>query len=1139
MTDYTKEQRAAVTSLSESQVVTAGAGSGKTRVLVGRYVEALATRAADIDEIIAITFTEKAASEMKSRVWQEISARERAAATPEDARYWRGLGRRVPSARICTIDSFCLQLVREHPIEARVDPQFVIMDELEAKRILRASVRAALVRMLKEGDPHIRKLVLEVGFAPLVGEFERFYSSMRLTGQDFSEFESGTLASLGDSEPDDRALIRAVFRASRVIDDEYSRARGNGVMMDFVAVELAARDLLRDTEAGEECGRQYRFVMVDEYQDTNALQDQIVSLVVGKQVGNRKFIVGDPKQSIYRFRGARVEVFEQAVKGAEREGMRPLELAVNFRTQKSLVEVVNFLFDRVLAEQGFTQAEHRRTASGAGDIPRFELALVMPREAGGDPGSEPEQPGERESAAELEAQVVAARIARMVREGELLCCERAGQDAPDVPRPVGYKDIAVLMRAMTSVKIYERAFAQFGIPYFVVGGTGFYGRPEVDWVLNLLRAADDLADAISLASCLRSPMFAMDDGLLLTMVRVAGDLNQALSGPGLSRAVDAAPEEARWKLEFASEVIGRLRAAVGRMPVGRLVRSAIEWTGIEQYLATRPDGVQAIGNLSKLVGMAEDPNAGFTSLREFMDEVSYAQDSAAKEAEAAVFEESGDTVRIMTVHKAKGLEFPVVFVPETGRGAVRRQKRAIWFDPDLGVGIDCAAASPGGAVAASAAAICEAVHRGEEQESRRCLYVALTRAADYLVVSGVPKRPSRGRTHIGSNGKGTWLDHILSVVGDFIPPDVDERGAEIELPDGGGRIIVSRHSAAPRDVGSNGGALPGGGVLSGYGVPPGGAALPGSGGSTGDGAILRGDGVSLKEIAPLAAPAQAAAAPGGGRVSVSALMCYEHCARRYVYEYRYRLPYITPQDLSCGLDEHAAPVDALSAAQRGGIVHAVCERIREPEQADELLRAEIETLGLPPECACQLCSDLAPMVRAHLARFPITPSAEIRREAEFALRLDPFVVVGVVDRLVRRGAEAVVVDLKTNRIDAAHVAETAARYRVQLDAYALAASRSFGVARVRTVLHFLAPDEVFETVYSEDELAQAHERLSTLAHGAARANLDNSPAQRREECSLCPYSPLCGFGPNVESEPLRETDPGDEEDWSDLLGFLD
>ena len=472
MASYTPEQEQAIFDLDHSLVVTAGAGSGKTRVLVGRYVNILEQQAADIDEVIAITFTEKAANEMKGRAWEEIIKREKKAGSPEEARRWRELARKAISARISTIDSFCAQLVREYPIEAGVDPEFAIMEELDMRRAMVAAARSTIDKMLQRKDPYMTALVVDKGFGAVAEALCQVFEKLRMTGKPFEECLGITMASLDRSEataqraltdlkfvllaaaecrgvqvnvdhlqlgpvqpvspqPDVSGLmfeidavatalklkkrsdeqkeidelkavlyecildrharegVRSVVDACLLMDEEYRAQRGNGAMMDFTGIELAARDLLRDTPAGAACRRRFKFVLVDEYQDTNRLQDEIVSLITGEPYGNRRFVVGDPKQSIYRFRGAVVEVFEEAVRAATVDAAWPaegltagdagecgrVELGTNFRSVGPLVDVTNALFTRILGPERFSPAKAHRAAPDP-DTPRAELMLV-------------------------------------------------------------------------------------------------------------------------------------------------------------------------------------------------------------------------------------------------------------------------------------------------------------------------------------------------------------------------------------------------------------------------------------------------------------------------------------------------------------------------------------------------------------------------------------------------------------------------------------------------------------------------------------------------------------------------------------------------------------------------------------------
>ena len=263
-----------------------------------------------------------------------------------------------------------------------------------------------------------------------------------------------------------------------------------------------------------------------------------------------------------------------------------MELGTNFRSIGPLVDVTNALFARILGPERFSPAKSHRTVPDPA-IPRAELMLV--RLEGGEKGPK----------GELEAEALARRIADMVRNEERLVCETAaGADGTAATaRPVRYGDIAVLLRTTTHVKEFEAALARHGIPYYVVGGTGFYGRPEVIWLVDLLRAIDDRSDVTSLAAVLRSPVFGLSDESLLRLKMAAGSLDRAVwdeeagsepagtagepDAPGARGLIGA--ELARFRR--ARTCLRTLAAAAGRMPVGALVKAAIEIGGFEEHFA--------------------------------------------------------------------------------------------------------------------------------------------------------------------------------------------------------------------------------------------------------------------------------------------------------------------------------------------------------------------------------------------------------------------------------------------------------------------------------------------------------------------------------------------------------------------------
>lgn len=1220
MVSYTPQQKQAIFDLDRSLVVTAGAGSGKTRVLVGRYVNILQEQAADIDEVIAITFTEKAASEMKGRAWEAIIKKAKESKSQQEALWWRELARRLQSARISTIDSFCAQLVREYPVEAGVDPEFGIMDELDTHRALRAAARSTVDKMLQRKDPYLTDLVVEKGFGSVAQGLLQVYEKMRMTGRSWKEHLSISMASLdrsralaeqtldelkrllwisvdnlelgplwtenaqlavswladeidaasvalklkkrSDEQKDIDRLksvlyscamdvhaqdgVNSVIGACALMDEEYRAARGRGALMDFTGVELAARDLLRDTPAGEAVRSRFRFVLVDEYQDTNRLQDEIISLITGEPHGNRRFVVGDPKQSIYRFRGAVVEVFEEAVRAANGDagGFHRVELGTNFRSVGPLVGVTNALFTGIWGPERFLPANsHRKPANP--ESPRAELMLAHLAGKEGSPRGE------------LEAEIVARRIADIVGNAERLVCEAlTGADEPGVRgRPVRYGDIAVLLRVMTRVKEFEAALARNGIPYYVVAGTGFYGRPEVMWLTDLLRAVDDRSDVTSLAAALRSPIFGLSDESLLRLKTAAG-LDLAVWGGGGDGAEPGAvgtPDPAGTlegvelsKFRRARHCMAQLGAMVGRVTVGDLMKAAIELAGFEEYFAFVEEGAQSIGNLRKLVQMAEDEMSSRSCLRDFIVDMDAAIDLSAREAEAAMEEESADTVKIMTVHKSKGLEFPVVFLPELAREPRRTGGGLFEYSLPLGLAVPVRMGDEWRNDARHSQAVLDEIRAGDDDEGERCLYVAATRASDYLVMSAtLPGPGARAR----SGGGLSWYERLLSAFpelgerGACGPDGVDEANTAV-LDETTGAAILVRHyeeSAVRQIMQLRGEALVG--AEDGEGEWEGGTAdisefaplvrpvLP----ATCDAAAAADETAAASadaEAAGAAAIQQATVAVGAPcQLSVSALMCFSHCPRWYLYEYVCRLGRVLR-----GPARAFESQPQLNAAVRGQIVHSVCERCDRATnlaQAGAMIMEELHSRGVYGSLADSVADELMPMIHTYLLHYPGL-AREGDKEMGFLMDLGGPVVSGVMDRVdVQADGSVMVVDLKTNRVRGRAVDEAAARYRVQLDAYSVAAGRVYGTDRVTARLHFLYPDEVRDVSYGPGGLREAAENLRELAALAARHDLHNTPIQRIAECDRCYFAPLCGFSRDIHGASFED------EEYLDFAGADD
>lgn len=1114
MAAWTDSQRNAVFTADRSLVVSAGAGSGKTRVLVGRYVHLIECHMADLGEIVAITFTDKAATEMKARVWAEMAARERAArGNPAEAARWREFTRRLSSqARISTIDSFCARLVRDNPMEAGVDPQFAVADPVDAPTLRRQACLDCMDSMVAAGDRDIADLVSEHGVKAVADAIERAYDRMRTTGrsaQSFVRLTAGAAAEVAISASDDGAAeqeiaghvraAEAVARACEQLDARYRRLKGNGAVLDFTDIELAARDMLRSSTAGAKVRAGIKFVMVDEYQDTNELQHEIVSLLAGTPPANRIFIVGDVKQSIYGFRGAQVDVFRTAMEGARRRGGEWCieTLGKNFRSVRPLVEFTNAVFGPALGPVLWNSDAEAVREAHPGATRHAELHVITHGK------------GQTATAGKAEAELVARRIAHMVGCGERLISVEEGAEGTAGSRAPRYRDIAILLRKSTDIKLFEAELRAAGVPYYVVAGRGFHDRPEIQTLMCMMTAVADGRDALALAATLRHPVFGLSDSSLVRLVRAGGDLCSGFvnagaadwAAPGDEDSLDEADT-----LAWARQCIGRLRAMAGRLGPAQMVRAILDHTGFEAYVAAGDGGRQAVGNIEKLLRMADERGKAGFGLLEFVASLRQAEADNVREPEAAMAAEDADVVTLMTVHKSKGLEFPVVFVPQLCRRAGSSSSgSAILVSDRLGIAVKPSSDEKIDATAYGAAVKAD-IERAEREESMRTLYVAATRASDYLVLtSNMQLSPKEAGDTSLSQAK-EWLTPFAKALSSCMENQAMPGGTVIPAGCKAAMSIVGNASAAailvtvtPLGIGAcAGGACadlltprPAGAVSSPAPVPPGADHVPPA------------HTAPRAEPPMLAMPAPPAAAVGAA--SVSALMCLDRCRQWYLYEHVLGLGRIGSSFMPAAVGGRVA---WLNASQRGQVVHAVCQRARTPEEAAKALRRELSAFGLTDKARSEMEARLSPMI----ARFLASPEARLGGvwEQPFLFALGGTVVSGVMDLVIPGAAgDVTIVDLKTNAIEEHEVEAAAEDYRVQMQAYALAAHRGMGAGRVSTVLHFLHPDRRSPMEFGEEEFAAAEESLAALARQAVACTLDTAPPVKSHHCRTCYYSQLC------------------------------
>lgn len=992
-------------------VVEAGAGTGKTTLLTDRilFLALDAEPPIPVEKIVALTFTEKAAGEIKARLADRLAGIAakggpgvlRARAALED----------MDKAPIGTIHSFCAQLLRLHPVEAGVDPAFRVdqgdaFDELfgaewarfldeqlgerpprreewlallsaatleqveelarelcsahfenveldgpdpEAAQSLRSLAKKA--RAIGHGRPAVKGKILErleSAAKRMEAMVDSSVAAPELVGASWptswetKDPDYDALMSL--AEDCDPAADAAVRRATRLLAPFAARVRREFTRrgwLSFDGLVVRARDLLRDRrEVREECKRRFAVLLIDEFQDTDPLQGELL-LYLSERPG-RTFVVGDPKQSIYRFRGADIAAYEGFVAHLKSQGALACDLTANFRSVPGIVGPVNAVFERIMKEERGAQPAYKAIRPAREDV---EQGPVVSTAALFDSEGE----AKADDLRRREADWIAARI---LASG----------------RPL--KDVAVLLRSSTALPALLDAFKRANIPYAVDFERFFYGAPEVSDFLNLLRAIDDRGDAIAFAGLLRSPLVALEDDDLLTWRR-GGRL----------------PLEPGRRVERLRAALGSLRARGGRVPLAELVSAALTETCLPELAARAYHGAQTVANLRKLERLAAEASEGRgATLKEFSARVREDMRDGRREGESPLADERLEAVRVMSVHKSKGLEFPVVFLADLGAkpggGGGKSIVRANWEIGRMALRL--------GSDGPASAAMLLADMREKVQERReavRLLYVAMTRAKEKLFLVG--------------------------------------------------RLKPEPHSLASLLADAN--------------------AWPGD---AGDG-IIPVERVDIRGLAePKPAPAAVKAARPDGKV-VAAGWARRLARAEGAAAPRTRAPsaHAAPPKRPHAPEEGPPPAD-------GALVGQICHRVLQlwnfskgGELAPAVETARSLLARRAPRPGWGEAAAEAEKVLAGFLSSTILGKAEIiARELPFAYADGPTVVRGSMDLVCREGGKIVIVDFKSERVDETSAAAARAAHAEQGKAYVAALKEAWGVSAEFRVLFLRRPE---------------------------------------------------------------------------------
>lgn len=517
-------------------------------------------------------------------------------------------------------------------------------------------------------------------------------------------------------------------RVARIALNNYGDRKSTLGALDFDDLLLNTRDLLRDhprVRAAAAVG--ISFLMVDEFQDTDPVQSQIVRDLCGEELlAGKLFLVGDIKQSIYRFRRADPRVFTALREEFPESGRLPL--SVNFRSQPAILDFVNGLFAPAMGDDYEPLIPH---ADQLSPTPAIEFLFAA---------ASPDEDVTGESAEDRrirEAEWIATRLSQLLHDPTPRIRHIDPATSEPTLRPVQPGDVAILFRALSNVHLYEEALRRKGIDYYLVGGRAFFAQQEVYDLMNLLSYLDEPDDGVALAGILRSPMFGLTDDTLLALTENGRTLTAAIQTPD----VTLSNAEQQALVVFASALLAELRSRKDRMPLAELLEEFIERTGYDAILLTEFLGRRQLANLHKLIDTARGFDAsGLLTLAEFVERLRESVAEQAHEELAATHPETSDVVRLMTIHQSKGLEFPVVVVADMDWS--RQGSAGVHFHEQLGPLLPMPPSRDG-----SRKNLGQVMHSLEEEpeddrETQRLLYVATTRAADHLILSA-GLRPDR------------------------------------------------------------------------------------------------------------------------------------------------------------------------------------------------------------------------------------------------------------------------------------------------------------------------------------------------------------------------------------------------------------
>jgi len=852
----------------------------------------------------------------------------------------------------------------------------------------------------------------------------------------------------------------------------YEALKTENAFLDFDDLLVKAYALFdsedeRCAAVKERYRKKFEHVLVDEFQDTSRLQAQWIDRLARP---GGQFIIGDAKQSIYRFRNADLEAFREKEREIrENPEALHIELEENYRSRKELIDFANGLFAEFWREDGFCfEPLSAKRPFTEKKIPSVEFLCVAQ--------AEDDEDEDMTKARVREARTLALRIRELVEGRKLRVNRRDGS-----VRDAAYGDFAILFRAMTGSNLYENELRELGIPYFVVRGRGFYEKQEVADLVNFLSVLEDPDLDFPMVAVLRSPLVGLSEDGLFWLSRVkekpehrdaGGDGGKDRPGPlpifeafareDLCRKLS---DEDAEKLARFLVLFSELRERKDQLGVAKILERLISETSYDIKLLGKWQGKQKTVNVWKLVEIARQFSARETfALRDFIAYLEDLRSQDLKESEAQVELERGNSVKLMTIHKAKGLEFPAVVLADLGRKKRGSDGGKINYSERFGLGFKVRSGMTGKwREGLTFSANREWESRQDSEEQKRLFYVAVTRAEEHLILSGVSplKELKEGKPYHKLPSWMEWLRQAFHFAVPGASPDFEFCSVPVSVLPVSAEVSYGKKETAPVSEAPFKQAVP---------------------------ALKPVRGSDLEKLPPFSSEKARALSETllsfekdyfkTRDIPVSAMLEFEHCPGCYHDLYEMRVPARSGLIEEKNFSEDGEPL--LSGRAFGTLFHSAMQYFdfSQPPEKEIVRLLESHRQAL----AARDLRTLEAAVRGFLASEPaaVLRGAEIFRELPFIYRLPRGKLTGQIDLLAKTASgNWLLLDYKTDKIrNEDDLAKRRAHYELQLRIYALALGEIAKIRPERGALYFTAAGKTLTVPVTERILAETKEKIS-------------------------------------------------------------